>query len=206
MGFFYLDSSVMVKRYVDEPGSAWVRLLITEPENVAILSEIAIVEVSAALAMSVRTGKLRKTLGQAAYEAFHTDIAAGVYQLLAVARPTIDEAAELAQAHCPQPGRSRDHAGLRQRRRSDVARSRGGEPDDRQPLFARGHGWSEGRETCPTLNRQARSEVSSADVESGDVMRAIKVAGEAAYERQITIPLPRDYSNGYSVWEQCAAR
>ena len=99
MGFFYLDSSVMVKRYVDEPGSAWVRSLITEPENVAILSEIAIVEVSAALAMSVRTGKLRKSLGQAAYEAFHTDIAAGVYQLLAVARPTIDEAAELAQAH-----------------------------------------------------------------------------------------------------------
>ncbi|MBC8446495.1 MAG: type II toxin-antitoxin system VapC family toxin [Chloroflexi bacterium] len=49
--------------------------------------------------MSVRTGKLRKALGQAAYEAFHADIAAGVYQLLAVARPTIDEAAELAQAH-----------------------------------------------------------------------------------------------------------
>lgn len=99
MGFFYLDSSVVVKRYVDEPGSAWVRLLVGEPENIVILSEIAIVEVSAALAMSVRTGKLRKALGQAAYEAFHADIAAGVYQLLAVARPTIDEAAELAQAH-----------------------------------------------------------------------------------------------------------
>ena len=99
MGFFYLDSSVVVKRYVDEPGSGWVRLLLTEPENIVILSEIAIVEVSAALAISVRTGKLRKPLGRAAYEAFHTDIAAGVYQLLAVARPAIDEAAELAQAH-----------------------------------------------------------------------------------------------------------
>lgn len=99
MGFFYLDSSVVVKRYVDEPGSAWVRLVITQLENTAILSEIAIVEVSAALAMSVRTGKVRKALGRAAYEAFHADIAAGVYQLLAVARSTIDEAAELAQAH-----------------------------------------------------------------------------------------------------------
>lgn len=99
MGFFYLDSSVVVKRYVDEPGSAWVRLLITELRNTAILSEIAIVEVSAALAMSVRMGKLRKALGRAAYEAFHADIAAGAYHLLAVARPTIDEAAELAQAH-----------------------------------------------------------------------------------------------------------
>jgi len=99
MGFFYLDSSVVVKRYVDEPGSAWTRLLITKPENIVILSEIAIVEVSAALALSVRTGKVRKALGRAAYEAFHADIAAGVYRLLAVARPTIDEAAELAQAH-----------------------------------------------------------------------------------------------------------
>jgi len=99
MGFFYLDSSVVVKRYVDEPGSAWVWLLITEPENIVILSEIAIVEVSAALALNVRTGKVRKALGRAAYEAFHADIAAGVYQLLTVARSTIDEAAELAQTH-----------------------------------------------------------------------------------------------------------
>jgi len=37
MGFFYLDSSVVVKRYVDEPGSAWVRLLVAEPENIVIL-------------------------------------------------------------------------------------------------------------------------------------------------------------------------
>jgi hypothetical protein len=99
MSFFYLDSSVVVKRYVDEPGSAWTRLLIAELENIIILSEIAIVEVSAALAMSVRTGKVRKALGRAAYEVFHADIAEGVYQLLAVPRPTIDQAAELAQAH-----------------------------------------------------------------------------------------------------------
>ena len=99
MGFLYLDSSVVVKHYVDEPGSAWVQSHITEAGNIAILSEIAIVEVSAALAMSVRMGKLRKALGQAAYEAFHADIAAGVYQLVAVARSAIDEAAELAQAH-----------------------------------------------------------------------------------------------------------
>jgi len=41
MGFFYFDSSVVVKRYVDEPGSAWARSLISKPENIAILSEIA---------------------------------------------------------------------------------------------------------------------------------------------------------------------
>jgi predicted nucleic acid-binding protein len=99
MSFFYLDSSVVVKHYVDEAGSAWVRSLMTKTGNTAGLSEIAIVEVSAALAMSVRMGKLRKALERAAYEAFHTDIAAGVYQLLAVARSTIDEAAALAQAH-----------------------------------------------------------------------------------------------------------
>ncbi len=99
MGFFYLDSSVAVKHYIDEPGSVWVRSLINEPFNLIILSQIAIVEVSAALSICVRTGKVRKTVGQAAHEAFHDNIVAGVYQLLVVARSTIDEAADLAQKY-----------------------------------------------------------------------------------------------------------
>jgi predicted nucleic acid-binding protein len=40
MSFLYLDSSVMVKRYVEEPGSDWVQSLITDPQNVVILAEL----------------------------------------------------------------------------------------------------------------------------------------------------------------------
>jgi hypothetical protein len=35
MGFFYWDSSVVVKRYIEEPGSAWVRLLAAHPDKEA---------------------------------------------------------------------------------------------------------------------------------------------------------------------------
>lgn len=99
MGFFYWDSSVVVKRYVDEAGSAWVRVLAADPQNVLLTSEMTIVEVSAAIAISIRMGKLTKRQGQQAYWNFGNDVATGAYQLLAVARLVIDRAALLAQAH-----------------------------------------------------------------------------------------------------------
>ena len=66
MGLFYWDSSVVVKRYLDEAGSAWVRMLAVAPENMLLTSEMTIVEVSAAIAISVRMGKLTKRQGQQA--------------------------------------------------------------------------------------------------------------------------------------------
>ncbi len=99
MGFFYWDSSVVVKRYLDEPGSAWVRMLTANPENTFLTTQMSIVEVSAASAISVRVGRLTKRQGQHAYRDFANDVEIGAYQLLAVARPIIDHAALLAQAH-----------------------------------------------------------------------------------------------------------
>jgi len=99
MGFFYWDSSVVVKRYVDEPGSAWVRLLAADPENVFLTSEMTIVEVSAAIAISIRVGKLTTRQGQHAYRDFANDVETGAYQLLAVTRSLIDRAALLPRAY-----------------------------------------------------------------------------------------------------------
>lgn len=90
---------MVVKRYVDEAGSAWVGMLAADPENVFLTGEMTIVEVSAAVAISVRMGKLSKRQGQQAYWNFGNDVAIGAYQLLAVARSVIDRAALLAQAH-----------------------------------------------------------------------------------------------------------
>jgi len=66
---YYIDSSALVKRYVNETGSDWVRA-VCDPEsgNVIALAHIGLVEIAAALAMknrqsvlpaSVRDGLLR---------------------------------------------------------------------------------------------------------------------------------------------------
>ena len=55
MSDYYLDSSALVKRYVNEPGSAWVRQ-ITDlfSENTILLAEISLAEVAAALSAKSR--------------------------------------------------------------------------------------------------------------------------------------------------------
>ena len=73
MNLFYLDASALVKRYVREPGSTWVRTLVDDPANVILTSAISLVEVSAAIAICVRTGKLRPRQGEMAYEEFSSE-------------------------------------------------------------------------------------------------------------------------------------
>lgn len=59
MTTYYADSSVLVKRYVNETGSAWVRAL-CEPSagHVIALAHIGLVEIAAALASKTRQGDL----------------------------------------------------------------------------------------------------------------------------------------------------
>ena len=99
MNLFYLDASALVKRYVREPGSTWVRTLIDDPANVILISAISLVEVSAAIAICVRTGKLRPRQGGMAYEEFSDEVDRGIYQLWQVTQPLIEQAAELTQRH-----------------------------------------------------------------------------------------------------------
>ena len=56
MSDYYLDASALVKRYVNETGSAWVRRL-TDPRHgdTVLLAEITLAEVAAALAAKQRT-------------------------------------------------------------------------------------------------------------------------------------------------------
>ena len=73
MSLLYLDANALVKRYVHEPGSTWVRTLIDDPANVILISAISLVEVSAAIAICVRIGKLGPRQGGMAYEEFSGD-------------------------------------------------------------------------------------------------------------------------------------
>jgi predicted nucleic acid-binding protein len=49
MGNFYLDSSAVVKYYVPETGSAWVRELIDVREHENTISQLTVIEVAAAI-------------------------------------------------------------------------------------------------------------------------------------------------------------
>jgi predicted nucleic acid-binding protein len=60
---------------------------------------MTIVEVSAAIAISMRVGKLTKRQGQHAYRDFANDVETGDYRLLAVTRLLIDRAALLPRAY-----------------------------------------------------------------------------------------------------------
>jgi predicted nucleic acid-binding protein len=46
---YYLEPSALVKYYVTEPGSTWVRQVVDEEANVLVSAEITIAEVAAAL-------------------------------------------------------------------------------------------------------------------------------------------------------------
>lgn len=58
MGFLYFDSSAIVKRYIEEKGSLWVRLQIRDEENSIYISSITRAEVAAALGKRYRLGDI----------------------------------------------------------------------------------------------------------------------------------------------------
>jgi predicted nucleic acid-binding protein len=59
MTTYYLDSSALVKRYVNEASSDWIQALCTPAAGHTLaLAHIGLVEPAAALAMKVRRGTL----------------------------------------------------------------------------------------------------------------------------------------------------
>jgi uncharacterized protein len=63
MPTYFLDTSALVKRHVAEPGHAWVES-ICDPTaaNIVVISEVAIVEMSATLARLSRENPPRMVL------------------------------------------------------------------------------------------------------------------------------------------------
>ncbi|MEE9145887.1 MAG: type II toxin-antitoxin system VapC family toxin [Candidatus Tectomicrobia bacterium] len=58
MPVYYLEPSALVKYYITEPGSIWIRQLVDEENNALLSAEITIAEVSAALAVIARVGRI----------------------------------------------------------------------------------------------------------------------------------------------------
>ncbi len=59
MPAYYFDTSALLKRYVNEAGSAWVRATFEAPETDIIVSQLTLVEAVAALARRAKGGAFR---------------------------------------------------------------------------------------------------------------------------------------------------
>ena len=99
MSIYFLDSSALVKRYVTEIGSTWIRAL-TDPDarNPLIIARITWVEVLSALARRQREGSLTSDDVAQAIQAFRYDLNTQ-YQVSELDRAVAEAAGELVIQH-----------------------------------------------------------------------------------------------------------
>ena len=97
---YYLDASVLVKRYADEAGSIWIRQITDrEAQHVILLAEITLAEVASALAAKHRApGGITQQQKERALSRFLQDCDEH-FLLLPVDRSVIDRAVALTQNH-----------------------------------------------------------------------------------------------------------
>ncbi len=75
MTAYFLDSSALVKRYVPETGSAWIRALSApNPGNSLFIARITWVEVRSAISRREREGSLTPTDATLIVQRFHSDL------------------------------------------------------------------------------------------------------------------------------------
>ena len=99
MGYYFFDSSALVKYYVSELGSAWVEGVIdAQPPNHLALAQITGVEVVAALARRVRAGVATAADVALAIQLFRTDFQSK-FDVLPVTAVLLTEAMNLAELH-----------------------------------------------------------------------------------------------------------
>ncbi len=104
MPFLFFDANAVVKLYVREPGSVWVRQMCEERDedgnkpNIVVIAEISRVEVAAAFAILVRRNEISKTLGERAYKQFVGEIEQ-VFRSVRLTAGILHQASDLTQRH-----------------------------------------------------------------------------------------------------------
>ena len=95
----YFDTSALLKQYVTETGSGWVRAyLATLPAPAVFTSSLTTVEATCAFARRLRNGTLAPSPHAAVIRAFEYDIAHR-YNLLDVMAITLETARQLVKQH-----------------------------------------------------------------------------------------------------------
>lgn len=106
MPLYYFDASALVKYYVLEPGSTWIRSLVdvssspaSSSGNVIAIAEIGQVEAAAAFATLRRTGRLSLKAQRAVYGALFAATAVSRYQVMPLTSADLVRAANLTQTY-----------------------------------------------------------------------------------------------------------
>jgi predicted nucleic acid-binding protein len=95
---YFFDSSALVKRYVTESGTQWVRgLCDPTADHTLYISRITGAEVIAALARRAKMGSLTPSAAQSAMAAFRSDFG-GAYLVSELTPALVERAMDLAQA------------------------------------------------------------------------------------------------------------
>jgi predicted nucleic acid-binding protein len=96
---YYVDTSALVKRYVDEAGSDWLRRTLgAEPLPSVIIVHLAVVEMTSALMRRLREGLLIPDEYAQLQNAFRSDCL-NRYELATAAGDIIDHANRLLEAY-----------------------------------------------------------------------------------------------------------
>ncbi|MFW6115546.1 MAG: type II toxin-antitoxin system VapC family toxin [Chloroflexota bacterium] len=98
MRCYYLDASALVKRYVDEPGTQWVRAVVGSGEALFFTSRMTIVEVVSAFSRRLRDGTLTAADFATARDMFRSDCL-NDYQVMPPNAVVIDQACELLERY-----------------------------------------------------------------------------------------------------------
>jgi uncharacterized protein len=96
---YFLDSSALVKRYVIETGTGWVRRLTRHnPSTVIYIAHITTVEVTCAIARRRKGRKLTAAKASSFLRRFRQHLA-GRYVVIEVTPGLLDDAARLGNTH-----------------------------------------------------------------------------------------------------------
>jgi uncharacterized protein len=99
MALYFFDSSALVKRYVQERGSAWVREVTAAAGGHLIhLSLLTVAELASALARRQREGQLNGQARERLFGAFLLDCAS-TYLLLRIEEDVLEQAIMLLNRH-----------------------------------------------------------------------------------------------------------
>ena len=105
MAVYYFDASAVVKYYVPEPGSLWVRQLLNAQDpvsaqalHVILVAEVTRVEVAAGLASIERIGRIRRAARVREYQRFTSHLIHR-YAILPVTTADFVTAVDLTQRH-----------------------------------------------------------------------------------------------------------
>jgi predicted nucleic acid-binding protein len=99
MAIYFLDTSVVVKRYVQEIGTAWVQNLAAPALGHSLfVVRITLAETVAAVTRREHSGQLSVSAATMALAGFHHDFA-NQYRIVEVSATLVNKAALLARAH-----------------------------------------------------------------------------------------------------------